>query len=49
LKRIKRFKLKAHDKGSNRHNKGVAYLDKATRLATQHEGQRSNRRRKHIA
>lgn len=28
----RRVKLKNHDAGNNRHNKGVAYLDKLSRL-----------------
>lgn len=37
LTRYKRAKLRAHDQGINRHNKGVAYEDKRQRLQQEHE------------
>jgi hypothetical protein len=35
-RRYRRHKLRAHDLGINRHNKGVAHEEKAARLAREH-------------
>jgi len=41
----RRNKLKSHDSGEDRHNKGVAYENKAVRLAAQHQRTVSGMRR----
>lgn len=43
--RYNRQKLKAHDKGSDRHNKPVAHESKQVRLDTEHVRAASGRRR----
>lgn len=35
--KLSRHRLKAHDQGHNRHNKGTAYADKVGRLADEHK------------
>jgi len=40
VNRYRRHKLRAHDLGIDRHNKGVAYERKAARLAREHVVQR---------
>lgn len=37
MSRYTRFKLKAHDRGEDRHNKGVSYLKKQSRLDREHQ------------
>jgi hypothetical protein len=40
VNRYRRHKLRAHDHGIDRHNKGVAYGRKKARLAEEHTGRR---------
>ena len=41
-----RSRLRAHDSGIDRHNKGLAYDKKKARLEQQHKQVKSGRRRK---
>lgn len=44
----RRNKLKSHDSGEDRHNKGVAFLNKVTRLDTEYKresGMRGSKKR----
>jgi hypothetical protein len=43
MSRYNRQKLKAHDRGQDRHNKGAAWLAKRERLRREVERQRSQR------
>lgn len=43
-RRSRRRKLVAHDRGNDRHNKGVSLFSKLSRLAVEHASQVSNKR-----